>query len=280
MLNIYESLQAAARAVNGSHSAISNIINHKKQTINIPYYMIQRSVYARLNANFDKHVLHLIRGRRISGRTYMLVDLFYSNKSSKVYIFDSMSRISTQALKKLLAEKNTLQLYDINALTREQFELVISNLDTLHKNSNNIVVALSNNYSDLFGIIKYRLNSGKIDKKYIYEYDLDNRFSDSELKLLNDAMGYVGLPAFNYGKTIIDNLVNAEIVFSKAGRFSGKNYDISKSSVKDLALLIMLATKNRVTSFDLINFNLEHEMFYCLSKYDPISLSLFICLFS
>lgn len=29
---VYESLQAAARAVNGSHSAISNIINHKGQT--------------------------------------------------------------------------------------------------------------------------------------------------------------------------------------------------------------------------------------------------------
>lgn len=29
---IYDSLQVAARAVNGSHSAISNIINHKKQT--------------------------------------------------------------------------------------------------------------------------------------------------------------------------------------------------------------------------------------------------------
>lgn len=32
VIAIYESLQAAARAVNGSHSAISNIINHKKQT--------------------------------------------------------------------------------------------------------------------------------------------------------------------------------------------------------------------------------------------------------
>lgn len=32
VIAVYESLQAAARAVNGSHSAISNIINHKKQT--------------------------------------------------------------------------------------------------------------------------------------------------------------------------------------------------------------------------------------------------------
>lgn len=32
VIAVYESLQAAARAVDGSHSAISNIINHKKQT--------------------------------------------------------------------------------------------------------------------------------------------------------------------------------------------------------------------------------------------------------
>lgn len=32
VIAVYDSLQAAARAVNGSHSAISNIINHKKQT--------------------------------------------------------------------------------------------------------------------------------------------------------------------------------------------------------------------------------------------------------
>lgn len=245
-----------------------NLIDYKKCVVNIPCYMVHRNELGKVNSNLDKFVLHLIKGGRVSGRSYFLIDIFRSNKSSKVYIFDSVSKLSEKALDKLLNEKNTIQLYDISALSREQFEFIITNLEKIHKKQNNIVIAISRNYSDLFGIVKYRLSKGFIDKKYIYEYDIDNRFSNDENKELNDKLGTVGFPAFHYGKTIIDNLVNAEVSFSKKGRFT--NLTVKNPSVKELALLIMLATKNKVSFYDILNFGFEHEMFVCLDKYNPM----------
>lgn len=240
----------------------------KKRTIRIPYYFISRNISQDLLNNIPKNKVHLIYGSRVSGKSYLLVDLYKTIRDRQVFYFDGRSRITQKALEELLLSNHIVALFDVGTLERGQFEYILQNARNITANYNNIIINVNNNDSDTLGIVKWKLNQHIIDSSDIITYNLNNRFkAKDEMLQINKVYPLVNLPPYNEKRNILDQLIYAEQLLQKKGKYSSKRIQIE--NYKQLALLILLAIKEKLYSSDIINYSLDFEIGIALKKYDP-----------
>lgn len=240
----------------------------KKNKLRIPFYFITRNILLEIIENIKKNKVHLVSGMRVSGKSYLLVDLCRQIRDREVYYFDGRSRISNKALEKLIQKKKIVALFDNGVLEREQFEYVLQNSTKINENENNLIININNNDSDTFGIVKLKLKQNRINATNIIKYELTNKFDyKNEIKEINKLLPIVNIPPYQKNQSILDQHVAAEEVIQKKGKYSSKNIKIKTS--KQLALLILLAIKGRLYSLDIIRYNLDCEIVDALKNYEP-----------
>lgn len=246
-----------------------NLYDNKHNEINIPAYFINREIKQKIVKNFKNNTIHLVCGNKISGRSYLLFDIyndFYSSK--KVFIFNGFSSLNEEAFNYLLKLKNSIVLFDINSITREQFKKLINFYDNIHQNETNIVVILGNNSSDFFGVLKLLIMENKLNDSAIQRYEISNKLSDKETYLINTKLSKLTIPNFSFKKTILDNLIIVADIMNKKSKF---NSEVLKcNSEKVMTFLIIIAAKEKITSYDLIFFDIVQEAYLFISKYQMI----------
>lgn len=247
------------------------LLNPKTLEISYPSYFIKRAVTVEIIKNLNNNRIHLIRGSRISGKSYLLAGLYQEIRDRRVCFFDGKSRLSDAAMRKLLNYKKSVILLDIGALSREQFETVLESAQIIHKNDCNFIICVNNNDSDTNGVIKYKLEMGLVEETDIMNYRINNKFKNTkpvlELDEINRLLPAVNLPPYNENRTILDQLIYAERELGIKSKYD--KYRIRIDQYKQLALLLVLAIKERMFSLDVTNFALDQEIAEAVKKYDP-----------
>lgn len=247
-----------------------SLYNHKERTLVYPYYFTARNLTISIMSNLSKNKVHLVYGGCISGKSYLLADIYYRIKDREVFYFDGRERLSKQALTDLLGRKDMVALLDSGTLIREQFEVILQNANVINKNSSNIILILNRSDSDAMGIIKWKLNKGLICAEDIISYNISNKLQETgcnEVKSINGLLPYIDLIPYTNQRTFLDQVIYVEEQLSKPGKFH--RICISPQNEKQLALLITLAIKEKLYSYDVINLGFEKEIGEALKKYTP-----------
>lgn len=243
----------------------------KKQIITYPYYFISRSIKETITKNINKNKVHLIYGSRLSGKSYLLADLYRAIRDREVFYFDGKSRITQTALEKLIEKRGIVSLFDIGTIGREQFEYILQSAQKININRSNFIINVNYNDSDTLGIVKWKLKQNIIQSTDILTYSLYNRFMNNkkteELKEINKLLPTVHLPPCTFKRTLLDQLIYTENLLKKKGKFSTQHIKIQ--TPKQLALLIVLAIKEKIFSLEIVNFSFDLEIVEAAKRYDP-----------
>ena len=94
-----------------------------------------------------------------------------------------------------------------------------------------------------------------------------NNKKTEELKEINKLLPTVHLPPCTFKRTLLDQLIYTENLLKKKGKFSTQHIKIQ--TPKQLALLIVLAIKEKIFSLEIVNFSFDLEIVEAAKRYDP-----------
>ena len=243
-----------------------SLFNSKTKEIVYPYFFIHRDITNSIIELLLKNTVVLIQGRAVSGRSYFLADINYNLPGKSIYFFGGFTRLSDEAVNKIIAKRNVISLFDINTLSRPQLERILGNADAIHKNESSIVVMLSYNDSDSMGIVKFKLQNHEIRNENIKIRNLPYKYSLAELKSLNPKLTALDIPVFSSTDTVLGNLVSAEQKLLKNGKYSPVNLNIK--SVFDVVVYIILATNGKIYSSEMVKFGIAAETVLASKEYE------------
>ena len=238
--------------------------------LTFPAYFIRRSIMSEVISNMKLCRVHLVFGGRFSGKTYFLAGLKREVRDRGVYYFDGSAKLSSPALQKLIAEKNIAVLLDVGAITRGQFEHIIDSAKEIHGNGNNFVVCVSRNDSDSYGICKMKILNSTISSSDIMKYDITGTIPvRNEADDLNAKYALVKIPAYSYmpdKRNFLDHVFYAgEALGVRAELY--RHIHISADTTEDLALLIMLAAEESLTTLKIKAMRLDGAVNNALERY-------------
>ncbi len=188
----------------------------------------------------------LLKGRRFSGKTYVLCSLAEYYKKKDVFYFPSESFVDEEVVELVLSsQKNSLFLFDSNSISPDVYALIIKLSITLKENNNYLVIAINSNDNYLLT---------KLDCNVI---ELKNSFYGDEISMSEKAQDSFGLARRKFGQTNIDYLYvlrkdqNISIPFATS--------KMSKLLSKERSVLIALCALDKLYYSDLIALDLNRR---------------------
>ncbi|MCI2105385.1 MAG: SIR2 family protein [Intestinimonas sp.] len=184
-----------------------------KQII-LPSFFIRRCTGANIIADIDMNrgSLHILRGSRINGKTYILIDILRQFQSRSIYYFRSGTEISDGLLQKLIDMQDTILLFDEHTVSYEQINLLTqSGLNSLEKNHSHAVVAVNlssgiftRHYYDAFPQLKGRVMIYCLSR----ELKSDDRYK--EFDDFSREVGKLGVPPPKSDSTFLDIMIQMD----------------------------------------------------------------------
>jgi len=244
-----------------------SLLDIKNNHLTLPFYFIEREVVKYIeNKLIDNNIL-LIEGSALSGKSYLLAALYEYEKKTKVYLFDSRNRIRASSFETLMKTENSILLFDIGSLERKQFDYILNSVAMLNKQNLKIIVLLSYDRSDMFGLVKLKIINKEIDSKCIETIGLERTFTHMETENINNLLPRVDIPVFFESKTILDNVIS---IHKKMKKGKYHNVKLRIDNYKELVSLIILITKERISKLDQIRFGIEMECSAICCRYPKI----------
>ena len=239
-----------------------SLYSSKTNKISIPYFFTSRVKNDQKYDFTNKTGIVFIQGGAISGKSYFLIDSYLSVNNKNKFIFSGATRLNDVFVDKLLSELNCFCFFDLGSLSRNQFERILINSNKIRDNNSCFIFVIGLNNSDLLGIIKMKLSNKEIPEKNVFKVKINSFFSETELVELNRKLPFVKIPAFDGKKSILDNIVYIQKNNSgmERGKYSKTKILFNKASVTDIELLVLLATKEKIYSYDITKFRLQKEI--------------------
>lgn len=181
--------------------------NKKENRINYPFYFIRRTIIQKIRTDLINNNLILLEGSALSGKSYLLAEIYEEEKSQLVYLFDSSTKIRQSSFERLIQKENVLILFDIGSLNREQFDCILNSVKLLNTRNTKIIINLSFDRSDLLGLIKLKLINREIDETFIKKIRIPSYFDSKELEQLNKLLPQINIPVFFENRSIVDNVI-------------------------------------------------------------------------
>lgn len=188
----------------------------------------------------------LLKGRRFSGKTYVMCSLAEYYKKREVFYFPSELFADEEVVESVLSsQKNSLFLFDSNSISPDVYALIIKSSNALKENNNYLVIAINSN--DNYLLTKINCNV----------VELKNEFYGDELSMSEKAQDSFGLARRKYGQTNIDYLYvlrkdqNLSIPFAPA--------KMLKLLSKERSALIALCALDKLYYSDLIALDLNRQ---------------------
>lgn len=229
------------------------------RSIILPYFFISRAKTELIIDNIHKYPIQIILGTGCSGRTYTMIDIAWRTRDRDVFVFETKDSLSDLAFDTLITKENCIILVDSNALSLLQIEEIFKKQSKLKRNNVNFIIFESKNNRDLSGLLNLLEQHGKIDINQIPQIELDNRFKQKELEVLNPLLTAISVGVFGTEyKTIVDNIIeksNNLLISNKYQKISPK-----LGSIRDIATLISLAVEKKLYSEKVIQYDIFHEI--------------------
>lgn len=231
--------------------------------IKYPAFFVERNCAEEVKENIlsEKGTLHIIYGTKFSGKTYALLQLLKKLINRKVYYFPSYITVSDDIIENLHEKENSILLIDEGVISFEQYkEAIVPKLCQFEKAKIRIVMTVSKGDADFY---RHYKNSQDIDKETIKLYEIKNKLNRIERDSFNEKIGNVSLVPYDNGDTILDYLLKAEdnLLKKKQKVILPKVHFLSNDCEKEVRALIVLATKNSITSERAIDLGIDSVLY-------------------
>jgi hypothetical protein len=235
--------------------------------IKYPTFFVERNCIKGVQEKIisGKGVFHIIYGSKFSGKTYALLQLLRNLINRKVYYFPSYITLSDDIIENLHEKENSIFLIDEGAISFEQYkDVIVPQLHQFEKAQICIVMTVSKGDADFY---RHYRNFRDTNEETITLYELKNKLDSIEYGLFNKRIGDVSLVPYDEGDTILDYLLKAEdnMLKKKQKSYLPKVHFLSNDCEKEVRTLIILATKNSITSEIAIDLGID-SVLYDFSK--------------
>lgn len=215
-----------------------NIFSESQNKFYRTNFHIIRSCIQEIEAQLETHSNVIIRGRRFSGKTFVLSTLAERFRKYTVFYFPSEITIDEDVLANLLRNKtNSIFLFDSNSLTDYSYHQVANSEELVKRNHNKLVVAINSN--DLY----------LADALHAETVQVAATFNIEELKRMQPVSDSFGLIRRKYRTTNIDYLKELsdqqKISFSLFGKMP------KEFTKEETVLLILLTIKDKLYFSDI-----------------------------
>lgn len=240
----------------------------KLNKIILPYYFVKRNLSTNIINDFKTYALQVVYGKRISGKSYLLLDVYNRVHDRDKYYFDSRTRISKDNIDYLLNLKNALILIDTNVLFDNNLSYLLGyKLDKLIDRNINIIICV--NISKKGEAIElHKANSNPLIKMYYLENKFSSNNKDDEYENLRRRMAAINMPYFDKDKTILDSIIEIQNNLSKRQKNILSDFSVNPNKYLQIVYLILLANNGKITSADMIKFCLNEEPYELMPKLD------------
>lgn len=242
----------------------TSLISYNKNELQIPSYYIHRSIQQsiinKISSSF--YGIMTITGSRISGKTYLLASIMQRLKSDNVYFFSSNVSLSDNEFTKSLLIKNRIFIFDTGSYTKEQFEYLIKNNRKMQESNSLFIIAINTSDEELLSIINNYHIKEVLTKQNFINFQVENKLDKNEREQINKLYPQLDLPVIYQKKTFFDYLLTVETRnYLNQERY---NFTFQNPTYKLIALLIVLAIKEKIYISEIKLFDFDSEIQYLL----------------
>ena len=245
---------------NNERFLVGQNIYRKNNVIELPKFFIKRDIKSNLFEKIEKENIFLLVGKRLSGKTYFLVDIYNSIKSQKVLFIPSYTNLDYDKFIHLLTESNdTIIIFDSNSFDEKQLKYVASNQEDLY--SKNLKILFTFNQSEKMDLAYFYA----IFENSYYEIEIENKFSQNEIKAINLKLDKLSISRFK-DKTIIKNLFDFEKIYGNIKSNQNISQTInnmvnSKFEDSYIGSILLLLTFEKIYSSTFYNIYSSSKLF-------------------
>lgn len=221
----------------------------KNKSIILPSFFVRRNITEGIIRDIMSSTghFHVLRGGRLSGKTYVLIDLLKEFQLKDTYYFYSSKNISKGCFERLISIKNAILIFDEHTLTIDQIaEITKTYRRKIEENRIHIVIAIdrsagvfTNHYFDAYSGMESFVRIYSLPSK------LDNYRGHKELDDFNKEFGKLGLLDYKRGLTLLDFMIKVDEASTKKYRNQLPNTNIIQNK-NILKALILLANQGSI----------------------------------
>ncbi|WP_297573308.1 SIR2 family protein [uncultured Deefgea sp.] len=153
-----------------------------------------RDVVKNICEEINRHQFILLNGRRFSGKTLALVQLYEELKQFQIYFFSSHQPFNPRLLNLIRGSEKCLFIFDSNYLRGDSALELIKNAG-----SNRFIIALNTYENSLYNAFQ------ALSDVAWKEYSINPRLSQKEQNESNSLLNQAGLPKFESSETLLNN---------------------------------------------------------------------------
>lgn len=240
----------------------------KTRRIVLPAFFISREVTDDIIRNVKTCGTQVLVGRSCSGKTYVTMDVARKVVDRDVFVLQSRERVNDEAFKILIEKPNCLVITDSKALSIDQIETVIRSDRERRGKQNGFLIVENKSNRDLASLLSLLRMNEVIKEDEPFTYEVKNKFTVAENDKLNQKLVKSSFGVFLANKSLADNIIDTSAELIQKNHFEKITPRVS--TVKDIACLIALATKEKVYSGDVVILNLEEEFVLQKKKAAPL----------
>lgn len=231
-----------------------NIFDEENNFFYLSGMQIIRTCINKIETHLEKSNSVVVRGRRFSGKTFVLSCLAERFNKYSVFYFPSSTLEDEDIVRNLLStNENSIFLFDSNSLTDHAYHFVANSENILIKNHNKVVIAINSNDSYL---------SDSLNAEII---DINPKFDEQEIRLIEPLADYYGLLRRQPKMTNIDYL--NDLSNQQKINFSVFNDLPKKFTLHESAVLMLLCIKDKLYFSDITALNIRfHDIDILISR--------------
>lgn len=217
----------------------------ESKQIVLPGFFIHRDETQQIvNAikNSDGH-FHVLRGGRLSGKTYALIDLLQVFNARKTYYFSSNRQISDQCFEHLLSLNSAILIFDEHSLSGDQLmRVTLKYKDIIQKNGIQIVTAIDRS-AGMF--TKHYFDRFPEMSGFVKIYSLPAGLSEKEAGRFNSKFGDLGVIDYENGWSFLDFMLKVDDASTQKHGVYLPNINVIQD-LETLKALILFANQERI----------------------------------
>lgn len=210
----------------------------KNEFIHGAFHIARTAVHEIIQELFN-HSYVLLKGRRFSGKTYVLCSVAEHYRTKDIFYFPSTSFIDEDVLQTIFdSQSDSLFLFDSNSISPDEYALLLKYAPELKKRNNLMVIAANTSDNHLISLLECNA------------VELFNNWDDNEISLSSKAFDSFGLIRRKKHQTNIDYLYsltenqNVQIPFIRDPNL--------QFTANDLTVLIALAALDKLYFSDIV----------------------------
>jgi hypothetical protein len=222
----------------------NTIFIEEKNEFNTSKIKASRTCVKEIEKELDLNNSVVVKGRRFSGKSMVLMMLCATHKAYSAYYFPSGSTIDSDALKDILTRvSNCIFLFDSNSLSKDSYLMIAHASTSIKVRNNKIVIAVNSNDNYIIN----NLQSGFIEIDAVFDLVELNEFNNN-----SDELGIVRRA------NEFTNIDFAKHISMEYGiKLDGAAFNITKFSFHEKILILMLSALDKVYYGDIATLEID-----------------------